>query len=503
MTTLRQQAPWLACLLAGIWLGIRAGGPSEAEDATAARDQKTHSQTTANGHTAESSAAQQNSSSPKTTTARTTQGTTSIIPPAKRFTLDDLRRLIDTDFYNADLGRLFHDFQVLPKSLAEADLPAAAAMIWNAKHHFLAMMCLIQVLDRWAEREPGAALDWLRAQKGEEHILKMIRYGVLHTVGSKNPSLLWQEIGPTLEWQSEDWVAGGYIGQYFASNPELRQKFLDATTDSTSRYFAINSIARKMADTDPAAAIAWAKAQPHNDEVEQTISNLYRTLAEKNPAAALDGLAGRSGTLSHSDREHLIEGLAKNHPEQLREFIAAGGLKSAGMRELGLIGSYLEKSQRDFVALASEIPAGEKRDAFLSSLSFQLSQQGDTDGAWAALKDIPPSLERRSAMWSYAEGRTTSKNIAEMTSWLGSLPTGSDRDSAIAGFARSASKSQPQMACEWSASIADAVYREDIVEESFQSWHRNNAKAAESWLNGAGGLSADEKARLMEKVSKN
>lgn len=497
MTTTRQQGAWLICLLAGIWLGMRAGG---ANDTDATRDDERQARfsgaTSRAGESAKSTTQTNAASAAKTANSKAPDAISGI-PPAKQLTLDDLRRLLDANLYEADLRQWMHDLELLPKSLAAADLPAAAAMIWSAKHRFPSMMALVSILDRWAESDPKAVLGWLHTLKGDEKIVKMIRQGVLHTIGKKHPALLWQEVGPTQEWQSEDWIAGGLIGQYFVGDPARLQQFLEATTDSSARYFALNIIAREMAKKDPVGAIAWAKAQPHNQAADEALASLYRTLAEKNPTAAISAVAESSGTLSRLERERIIEGLAENHPAQLRDFIAAGGLQSATMREAGLVGSYLKKSQRDFVALASGIPAGQTRDAFLSSLSFQLSQQGDAEGAWLALKDIPPSLERRSAMWSYAEGRTTGRNIAEMTAWLVTLPTGSDRDSAIAGFARSASKSQPQMACEWSASIADTVYRGEIIEENFNAWHRDDAKASEAWLNKTTSLSAEDKARLM------
>lgn len=500
MTTLRQQAAWLLCFLAGIWLGVKSDWSSSTDDEAAVSKAKNGVTAVAGMHAASTAGSQRSTKS----AVSTTPGTLTKKPdkPVKKTTLDDLRRLLAINLYDCDLRRLFHDFEALPKGLPAADLPAAAATLWSSPHRMWTIMTLIEVLNRWAESEPKAPLDWLRTLNGEDKSVQLMRENLLHVIGKAHPDLLWQEIGPTQEWMREGWIASGMIGQYFAGDLNLAQKFFDALTDPCVRDFAFSSIASELAKKDPAAAIAWARSQTQSDWSDQVIANLYGRLAEKNPDVALAALNDTGTPLTSQQRERALEGLAEHHPDRLRSFIADGGLKSATMSEVKWLANNMKKLPRDLIDLAANVPAGEVRDSFLSSVAFKLSEQGDLEGAEKALRAVHPSLERVTAMREYAKGRA-SKSIADTTAWLTSLPPGPDRDAAIEGFTWHADETQPQMAIEWATAIAAPQYRETAIESAFDTWHKNNAKAAEAWLNGASALSADEKARLMEKVTKN
>lgn len=499
MTTMRQQMAWLLCLLVGIWLGARAGGSSSESDASHPFDEK-YKTTAASASGSTSSGTQRSGATADSAAASTSAEITE--KPVKKTTLDELRRLLAVDLYDCDLERTFHDMEIVVKGLAAADLPAAAAMLWNSPRRIWETMSLTNVLSRWAEAEPRAPLNWLRGLKSDDRIPQLLRQNLLMEIGRKHPDLLWEELMATQEWMSDDWLASGMIAHGFAGDLKLAQMFLDAVTDPSVRYFAMSAVTGELAKKDPAAAIAWARSQPRSEAGDQVIASLHRRLAEKNPDAAFALLNSTSAPLTGQERERVIEGLAEFHPDRMREYISAGGMKSATMREAGLVGYNSKKTAAALLDLAPSVPAGEVRDSFLSSVSYQLSEHGDLDHAWQALQDIHPSLERITAMRNYGNGRAK-KSIADTTAWLTSLPPGADRDAAIQGFTWHVDETQPQMAIEWAAAISDKVYRQDAVQSTFNTWHKNNAKAAEAWLNAAGGLSADEKARLMEKVSKN
>ena len=493
MIALRHQAAWLLCFLTGIWLGTRSSGPATQTgtpnklSAASRTPTATSSSTTASTQSTQSSTAPSNSSSTKPDN------------PIKKTSLEDLRRLLALDPYQCNLRRLFHDFEGFAKGLPASDLPAAAAMLWSGPHRMWTMMTLSNVLERWAETEPKAALAWLRTLKGDERIAQLMRQGLLQGIGREHPDLLWDEIGPTQEWMNEQWLAGGMVAQGFASDLKLAQKFLDSITDPSVLHFALSAIVGELGRKDPAAALAWIRTQPPSERRDQIIANLQGRLAEKNPDAVLAMLNDSRTPVSAREREQMIQRLAEFHPDRMRDFISAGGLKSATMREAGLVGSNSKKTAAAMLELASNVPAGEVRDSFLSSISFQLSERGDLEDAWKALQDIHPSLERLTAVQNYGQERAK-KSIPDTTTWLSSLPPGDDRDAAIVGFTQSAADKQPQMALEWATAIADPVYRQSAVEDSFESWHKSNAKAAEAWLNGASAVSAEEKARLMEKI---
>lgn len=498
MTTMRQQIACLLSLLAGIWLGVRAGGSSEQAEASHQRDEQGKTSTASASGTA-SNGAQRSSAATSSAISNTSAKKTAKL--VKETSLADLRRLLAIDLFDCDLERMVHDLETVAKGLPAADLPAAAAMLWSSQRRIWVIMTLTNVLSRWAVSDPKAPLDWLRNLKSDENIAQLMRQNLLSDIGRKHPDLLWEEIGLNQEWMSGSWNAPGMIAQGFAGDLKLAQKFLDAVTDPSVRYFAISGIAGELAKKDPAAAIAWARSQTQSETRDLVIANLYARLADKNPDSGLALLNDISAPLTPQQRERLLGGLAEQHPERAREFIAAGGLKSATMREAALLASNLTKAPGDLIDLATNLAAGEVRDTFLSGVASNLSHQGDLDRAWQAVQDIHPSLERINAMRNYGKGRAKN-SIADATAWLTSLAPGADRDAAIEGFTWHADGTQPQMAIEWATAITDPVYRESAIESTFDTWHKNNAKAAEAWLTNSTALSSDEKRRFSEKLTK-
>ena len=498
----RQQVFWLVCFIAGIWLGVRSGHSTNgtcdtADSAARSDDTALHSAKQGGAATARGTS----SSGSSSTESSASHGGAKSTAAAKKATLDDLRRLLALDPYECDLRKMLGEFENISKRLADSDLPVAAAMLWGDHHRFWSVMTLAEVINRWGDIDPKAALDWLRDVKGDEKIARLIRQNVLSQIGKKHPDLLWAEIGPTKEWMEDDWLASGMIGAGFASDLNLAQKFLDAVTDPGVRHFALSAIAGELATKDPAAAIAWLRSQPRSERGDDILSNMYGRLAEKNPDAALAAMNDPSTGLRSQDRERIVSSLAEHHPQRAQAIIAAGGLKSATMslaRHMGW--SYNAASAVSMLALAPEVPAGEVRDAFLSQISSRLSNSGDLDRAWQAIGDINPSIERISAMQNYGEARAK-KSIADTTTWLSGLPAGADRDAAITGFTHAAIDKQPQMAIEWATAITDPVYRDDEIENAFVNWHRADAKAADVWLSKARALSTADKTRLKEKVA--
>lgn len=500
---LRQQAFWLLCFVAGIWLGARSGHSTDAADhashSTDANERASSDRAKPNG-AASSGGRSSSAASSASSNASSVAGKPASL--VKKTSLDDLRRLLALDPYECDLKRMFSDFEAFAKGLPTADLPAAAAMLWSSPHRMWSVMTLTNVLSRWADDDPKAPLDWLRGLKGEGKMVQLLRWNIVGEIGKKHPDLLWAEIGSTQEWMEDGWPASGLIAQGFASDLKFASKFLDQVTDPSVRYFALSGIAGELAKKDPADAITWLRSQPQSGYRDDIVSNMFGRLAKKSPDSAIAALNDTAAGLRERDRERILENLAEHHPERAQAIIAAGGLKTATMSLAGTMASRSTSSNNveALLALAPEVPAGEVRDAYLCQIASKLSKYGDLDRAWKAIGDISPSLERGIAMRSYGQARAE-KSIADATTWLSSLPSGADRDAAITGFAQTAIDKQPQMAIEWAAAITDPVYRAEALEDGFRNWHKTDHKAADAWLGKATTLSADDKVRLKEQVA--
>lgn len=493
MTSARQIL-WAACFLVGVWLGARAGSPGgDGRSVAPGADgpgASQRSQSTTGPSSPHSSGA---AAAPGASIHRKKKP-----KPEDKVRLEDLRRLLETEIGDANLTRTFHLAEKTLLGLPVADLPAAAAMLWEQSSQKLwASLFLAETISRWAEADPKAALAWMKTLSGNETFVFYLRARALEILGKKNPDLLWSEIGQRQEWMDDRWVASGFIGRAFGKSPELGKKFLDSVTDPGVRRMAVGMVIGALAEKDVQAALALARSLPDARERESALREAYKALAASDPDAALAALRTNTSEMPASIRQRLLAKLAEDHPDRARQFISDGGLRRASQEEATALARGIRKSIGELAALAAHVPEGPPRDAFLGAIAERLAEGGELDAAWKALQNVKPGLERQSAMQGYSANMAC-KSAAEASSWLAALPAGHDRDAAIRGFVFAINSQKPQMACEWALAVSDSVYREDMIESAFSTWHEQDAPAAEAWLSTSAALSADEKSRLLE-----
>ncbi|MES2982801.1 MAG: hypothetical protein V4727_10850 [Verrucomicrobiota bacterium] len=68
------------------------------------------------------------------------------------------------------------------------------------------------------------------------------------------------------------------------------------------------------------------------------------------------------------------------------------------------------------------------------------------------------------------------------TQWLNSLPTGKNRDAAVAGFAPAAARLDGASAVDWALTVSDSVQRDSTLKAVIQTWHRKEPEAASAYL---------------------
>lgn len=495
------QAAAIACFLTGIWLGVRAGVPPQLASADPEHNASAAASGSAkpSGGLISSSTGGGKPSSPNAAAAAKKKAT----GQAKKSALEDLRQLLDTDFYHTHLEALFHRYDKIVELLPLAELPVAAAMLWeHGRRQRWALIILLEVTRRWGKEDPKAALAWIKTLDGNETMVFHLREGILGSLGETSPQLLWEEISQTQEWMDDRWIGSGMVGRYFGKDPELAKRFLASITDPGVRDLAAQAAVGALAEHDPQAALAWARSFPDSRAKENAVSRAFGALAESDPEAALAALRAQGSDIPASARERLLSKLVEKHPERAREFILSGGLKAGTQQEAEALARGLADRSPGDSALLASIPAGAARDAFLGMAAQRLAGSGDLDAAWGLIQKTQPGLERQSAMQGYSAAKTD-KSVAEATTWLATLPAGHDRDSAIRGFVNQAASKNPQAACEWAAAMTDPIYRQDMLEWAVSAWHNRDTPAgAEAWLTATTTISPAEKERLMREIKK-
>ena len=97
-------------------------------------------------------------------------------------------------------------------------------------------------------------------------------------------------------------------------------------------------------------------------------------------------------------------------------------------------------------------------------------------------------------MGSWAE-----QDLVKAGSYLDKLTPGSTRDSAVLGYTQKAVVTDPEGAAMWAATIAEPARRETALAEVVQRWKMQNAADADAWLAQTTALSAEAKAKIIEK----
>jgi hypothetical protein len=82
--------------------------------------------------------------------------------------------------------------------------------------------------------------------------------------------------------------------------------------------------------------------------------------------------------------------------------------------------------------------------------------------------------------------------------WLGTLPQGESRDTAVTIYARSLSSSDPKTATQWAQTIGNENKRNSQIESIVRNWLGADAAAATGWIN-ASSLPYETKVRLLPK----
>jgi hypothetical protein len=87
------------------------------------------------------------------------------------------------------------------------------------------------------------------------------------------------------------------------------------------------------------------------------------------------------------------------------------------------------------------------------------------------------AIQEFTDQWTHADYKGAAQ-------WLGSLPEGRQRDSAISSFASVAAKIDGASAVDWALTISDPAQRRSGLEAALQTWRESDPEAANSYLKG-------------------
>jgi hypothetical protein len=253
----------------------------------------------------------------------------------------------------------------------------------------------------------------------------------------------------------------------------------------------------QWASKDLSSARQWALGLKHPQQSQSALESLARALVKTQPAAAFE-IA--NSMQSATDREGLASNLlnswARVDPAAAMDYVAK--LEPAQAERLGRLLGYnlADLPLPEAKALLQRLPEGKSKQAILNDLIRNHSRKGRYTDVVQMLNDMPDSVERDRALHQLALD-WTKKDTAAVAAWLKSLPDNSDRDLLIAGYSSRLAATDPRAAATAIATVPDESVRRTAYQNILMTWRVQDAAAANAWFNSLSDLSASQRKSIL------
>jgi len=279
-----------------------------------------------------------------------------------------------------------------------------------------------------------------------------------------------------------------------------------------------------VADVEPERTLSFIETQLSDDDSsksQMTRMAAFSAWAETNPQLAREFLAKQSWDDSElmNARKSLLEGYAKSsltealnyledskiHPrmagytamqiaqdpnrrEEIWELLdndiapslrndVSGGLLSAILMESGLSGV-------DEALDGMKFASPQDRDHVLSGLTDLAFQATPKEAMNWALREFSP--ESQSQVITKGLRRWAGKDFAAAGNWLKEQAPSPNKNSAIAAYATTVAKLDPQSALAWADEITEKDSQDETRRDVLKQWHEAAPQAAAVWLDKKG-----------------
>ena len=417
--------------------------------------------------------------------ARTAEDTLSDQIAARRlpWTRERLLKSVGSIQHEPDQLHAIHFWTKLTEQLGAEDFPLALDVLEDGikgtgkprslnENDVLRNKLREQAIMRWAELKPEAAAEYLKAQPFEPYPSNTAYEGI-----------------------------AALCGVWATSDPDAALKWAKTLpTNRAEQSVALQFILKATARRDVDAAIALARA---NDPALLTNGTLGNAITEavgfRDPEQAARKIA-EIGSSSVENAAGMWD--SKDHDAALKW---AQEIPDEKIRENALRGVWFNFAQYhpdESAVLLSKLPAdGSKGFAYAAEHVVDAKMEKDPENTirWAEALLHPEARKSAFAALGQYYGRDYGReNFDVGVQWLGNLPDGEERDSAINRFVFAGSK-HPEVRSELAASTQGAECRQDTVQRAFDEWSRTDAAAARKWFQASPNISEEERQTLFKK----
>jgi hypothetical protein len=437
-------------------------------------------------------------------------------------------------------------FENMVPRLRGSDPVALAQSTLDMPEGFERDATMMFAFGQFAETDPQGAIRFVESMpEGEvrDQAMKWVSSGL-------QPGNLSQAIAiaeKIEDYDTKKLILAQVIASESEENPAGAMSSALKLTDSQIRSLAVSSSAEAWATSDPSSALKYAvdkadpavrsqmlaalssapdadsaalfdavvQHMPAGDEFEHAISDLFTNWAEKDPAAAAQGLSKLPpGPSTAAAAGEVGRALVESNPDKNAIAAWALGLPEGNVRLEGLRGVFDEWGRSDpqsALAQASKLSGAERQTAVTRLVdSWAVNDPGQVldwvsrgAGGFSDALDMATQAAMRS-MVSNSPAEATAKlksvpapykasaisaivdswslqDAESAAQWLSKQPRGPQTDGAAGVLARSIAREDPETAMQWALGISNPEARMNAARQVAAMWKQNDPAAARDY----------------------
>jgi hypothetical protein len=272
----------------------------------------------------------------------------------------------------------------------------------------------------------------------------------------------------------------GVIEQWSRANPERAMAWLRAQPAGFQQRGMLNTLAKTVAETDPASALKLLQLVP-NPQASDLVETIFEDWASKDPPAAAAAATAYRNTDNRNFNalSQVASSWADADPKAALAW--AQGLSSDMEREAATRAAALQWASADppaFFAWARNLPDAAQRASLLGS-GLSILAESDLPTVMEQIQSMPDSVERDHAVEATAQGLASSNALAA-AQLLDQIPASPERSTSLARVCELWAASDPGAAFDWLAQRATIPHTLGLT-EAFGNWMQTSQTDALAW----------------------
>ncbi len=351
--------------------------------------------------------------------------------------------------------------------LEPAEVPALLAAAQNIPDTRQRAFVLSRLLGLWAEEDPAAALD--RAKQSPD-LRQLDLRGLFRTWAERDPAAAAAHRQLRTDQFGAHEAAAEIAAAWCTRDLAAAVAWVRDLKDLGVRSTAYDAILRRLAQTDPAQAVALAVSldQPANSDIR--LWSIAKIQAAGDPAAALATINNLPPTVPRGPLLYgVVETLLREDPKLAGDFaltIPAGPYQIDALRSVAR--RLLEESPQSALDwLSTKLPAGPTRSTLFRDTLMSFAST-DPAAAVSYLDQVAGNTRVNVALnlasnWARLDPQSAA-------AWAAKLPADQNRTSILRSLVRSWAAGKPAAALEFALRQADPKEQAATIQAVGQSW---------------------------------